>query len=466
MRLRRPPALESLFVATFSLLGLRLGLRPLGDNSLFIHLRTGIELVRTGRIPRTDPYSFTAAGEPWVVQSWLPSATYGLADRLGGFPLVRIEHGLLYGALAWCVARLARTGRPWRTALAATTAIGLGVVYWSPRPLAFGLLAFALVVTVVERRAPWYLLVPIVWVWVNSHGSFVLGLAWLALVAVGQRLEGQRRPAVLPWLGGFLAGLVAAALNPLGARLLTFPLAVLDKRTAFAEVAEWRPPPLATATGVITLVCLTALAGVLMVGAGRARLRWSDGLPVAAFVVAGLAAQRNVPMAAVAAAPVLARLLAERPVTPEDGAGADDPRPVAHGALAVVLAGLAVLFVAVVVRQPALDLQGYPVAAARLYERPARVATTDIAAGYLILTEGTAADVLFDDRVDMYPVAVTRDYLALLRATPGALAVLDRRDVDVVLWERKRPLGARLAASEAWRRVGERDGWVVWVRAA
>lgn len=456
----RPPRLESLFVATFALLGLRLGLRPLGDNSLFIHLRTGLDLVRTGHVPRTDPYSFTAGGDPWVVQSWLASLLYGLAERLGGFPAVRLLHGLLYGLLAWLLARLARTGSSLRTALGAALVIGAGVVYWSPRPLAFGLVAFALTVWVVERRRPWWLLVPIVWVWVNTHGSFVLGLAWLVLVAVGERLDGHRRPDVLPWLGGFLAGLVVAVLNPLGPRLLVFPLSVVGRREAFAKVVEWRSPSFSgSGPGMLTLLALGGIVLVLV----RARPAWRDAVPVVGFLVAGLLAQRNLPMFAVVAAPAIARALR----TPAGAPG--DPRPESSAvavAVASVLAVLAVLFVVVAAREPAFDFDGYPVRAAPLVPRGARVATTDVAAGYLILRRGEAANVMIDDRVDLYPVRVTKDYLRLLDGRPDALALLDRYRVETVLWETDRPLVAQLAASDGrWRRVGGRDGWAVWVRA-
>lgn len=457
----RPPRLESLFVATFALLGLRLGLRPLGDNSLFIHLRTGLDLVRTGHVPRTDPYSFTARGDPWVVQSWLASLLYGLAERLGGFPAVRLLHGLLYGLLAWLLARLARTGSSLRTALGAALVIGAGIVYWSPRPLAFGLVAFALTVAVVERRRPWWLLVPVVWVWVNAHGSFVLGLAWLVLVAVGERLDGQRRPDVLPWLGGFLVGLVVAVLNPLGPRLLVFPLSVVGRREAFAQVVEWRSPSFSgSGPGMLTLLALGGIVLVLV----RARPAWRDAVPVVGFLAAGLLAQRNLPMLAVVAAPALARALR----APAPGAPVDTRTESSAVAVAVaaVLAGLAVLFVVVAAREPAFDFDGYPVRAAALVPRGARVATTDVAAGYLILRRGEAADVMIDDRVDLYPVRVTKDYLRLLDGRPDALALLDRYRVETVLWETDRPLVAQLAASDGrWRRVGGSDGWAVWVRA-
>jgi hypothetical protein len=447
--------LESLFVATFGLLGLRLGLRPLGDNSLFVHLRTGIDLVRTGHVPRTDPYSFTSGGSPWVVQSWLASLLYGVAERVGGLAWVRLLQGVLYGALALLVATLARTGAAKRTALSAALAVGIGAGYWSPRPLAFGLVAFALTVLVVERRWSRWWLVPIVWVWVNSHGSFVLGFGWLVLVAVGEWLDDRRsRPPGLRPLVGFAAGLAVACANPLGPRLLAFPFVVLDHRAAFAEVAEWKPPFAAVSRPgtALALACVVGVAAVCV--RFRARLRWRDGLPLVVFALAGLAAQRNLPMAGVAAAPVLARLLASPTV--------EERRPSIHLAFAGVLGALSVLFAAVAATGPALDLAGFPVRAAGLYDHPSRVLTTDVAAGYLLLR--TRDRVWFDDRVDLHPVSLTEAYVRLLHGDPAAMGIVDRSDAEVVLWPADEELDAQLAASGSWRRVGVRDGWAVWVR--
>ncbi len=246
-------------------------------------------------------------------------------------------------------------------------------------------------------------------------------------------------------------------MNPLGPRLLAFPFSVLGRREAFAHVVEWRSPSFQSGAGLLTLV---ALVGVVVVVA-RTRPPWCDLLPLAAFTFAALAAQRNLPMLAVVAAPVLSRALRRPP-----GVGADDPRrPVLHLGFGAVLAALGLLFAIVVAGQPALDLGGYPVEAARLVPPGAKVATTDIGAGYLVLRRGGAAHVLIDDRVDLYPVHVTLDYVRLLDGRPGALDVLERYDADVVVWEADRPLSAQLAASERWRRIGTRDGWAVWVRA-
>ena len=366
---------------------------------------------------------------------------------------MRLLQGLLYALLGALVAGLARTGSALRTALTGAIAVGLGVAYWSPRPLAFGLLALAATVLVVERRRPWWWLLPIVWIWVNTHGSFLLGLGWLVLVTIGRRLDGERRPDTLPWLGGFLAGLVLACLNPLGPRLLIFPAAVLTKSDSFRLVAEWRAPSFEGSKGIATLLCLVAVVVV----AARSKLRWREVLPMAAFLLAGLASQRNLPAAAIVIAPILGRAMStgDRPVE-----APEEPR---HRLVAGALLALAALFLGISATQPAFDLRGYPVRASRLYERPARIATTDVAAGYLILERRDV--VLFDDRVDMYPVDVTQDYVRLLQGRPGALELLDDHDVDVVVWPEDRALAVELGAAEdRWRPLGERDGWTVWER--
>ena len=63
-------------------------------------------------IPRHDPYSFTAHGAPWVVQSWLASMLYGWVDSWFGGQGLRVLMGLTtaaLGAMTWRLTRPART---------------------------------------------------------------------------------------------------------------------------------------------------------------------------------------------------------------------------------------------------------------------------------------------------------------------------------------------------------------------
>lgn len=451
MSARRTPSLEALFVASFALLGLRLGLRPIGDNSTFVHLRTGIDLVAGRGLPRHDPYSFTAAGEPWVVQSWFASLLYGSLERIAGLRAVVVLNGVLYAALAALLARLARTGVPWRTCVVAAIAVGVGAFTWSPRPLAIGLVAFASTMLVVERgRPPWWL-VPIVWVWVNSHGSFILGGVWLALVIVGGRRDLLR---YLAWWG---VGIAASVVNPLGPRLLAFPLALLTKSANFGRVVEWRAPSFRGPLGVVSLLAVVG-AFALLARSGR-RMPSSDVLPAVVFVALGLASQRNLAIAGVALAPVLARALRPEAIVEERARSVNT-------AFVAVIAVAAAVFVVAAWRSAPLDLDGYPVAAIRRLPTDARLASTDIAGCYLILERGRDAHVFLDDRYDMYPRRVVRDYVELYDATPKAIGVLDRYRVDAVLWPRDGALATVLENRAGWRRVHRDADWAVYVRDA
>jgi len=479
-RASRGLSLETLVVATFAVFGLRVGLRPISDNSAFVHLRTGIEIARHGHIPRSDIYSFTATGHPWVVQSWLASALYGVAYRLGGWAfgdggqvhLVVVLQGVLTATLAVLVARLARTGMATHTMASAGIAVVLGAIYWSPRPLIIGLLGLALLITIVEAEANPLWIVPVTWVWVNAHGSFPLGALWLVAGLVGRALDTRRLPRRhLVYLGAEVGGLVLAAVNPLGPRLLSFPLTVGDKAAVFKSIIEWRSPNFQTTDGIFALALL--VAGLLIVS--RARLAWADTLPAVGFVALALLSLRNVAPAAVVLAPVLGHGLRHVIEAGEQPAAhARPPTDVARRRLNTAVAGglgaVSVVFALGSLRGSGIDLSTYPTKAeawmaanGRLDPSTHRVAEQDVVGCYLVLLRGTAGRVFIDDRVDMYPVEVSNDYDTLLHAQPSAPGVLSRYKVDTVLWERRLGLQDVLLA-HGWSTSYEDRSWVVLTR--
>jgi hypothetical protein len=462
----RPPTIESLVVASIALAGFTLGARPISDNSTFVHIRTGIDIAAGHGIPREDPYSFTARGTRWVVQSWLPEAFYGWGQRLGDGILV-LQQAVLMGVLAWLIARLARAGTPARTILSASVAVGAGIAYWSPRPLLVGLICLALTVTIVERRAsPWWL-VPVVWVWVNSHGSFPLGLAWLGLAGLGAWIDGRRFPREWArYAGAFAVGLAVSVLNPLGPRLLAFALTVGEKKDVFQYIREWRSPDFQSGVGLFTLVFLAGALVLLL----RTRPPWRVVLPAVAFLGLGLVAVRNLAMLAIVLAPALGAAMRQAGDEATTSAEVEPPR--VNLALAGILAVAFVLFGVGGATGRAIDVSSYPVASVRWLDREGlrepghRLAVQDFVGCYLILRDGGDARVFIDDRIDMYPVEMTKDYIALLHGEARSLAVLERRRIDVVLWQHDLPLATILSSTDGWRQV-RRDGeWVLFRRTA
>ena len=497
----RPAAtpLDPLFAAAFGLVGLALGARPLGDNSTFVHLRTGVDIVAGGGIPRADPYSATAAGAEWVVQSWLPAVAYGLAQRLddsGGALLVL--NGALTALLALLVHRLARAGSPLRTLGAALVAVAVSGPWWSPRPLLVGLACLALTILVVEGgRRPW-LLLPIAWVWVNSHGSFPLGGLWLLATAIGCAFDERRLITSRLWAGlWFAGGLVLACLNPLGPKLLLFPLTLGERREIFRQITEWKPANFQSGPGLVAALGLATAAVVL----SRRRVRLAASLPAGVFLLLGLIAQRNLAPAGIVLAPALGLALgrrreeaAEEEAAEEGDGGEDQPtagavaqqgeagegspergeapapsrRPAARRdrVIAVLVGVVAVVLVGNAISSGALALDSYPVEVVEAGERLGAfapdqlVATQDTVGCYLILRRGRGAGVFIDDRYDMYPLDLSLDYAALLRGAPGSVDVLDRRRVDSVLWNRSLPLVPALQ-ERGWREAAGDETWVL-----
>ena len=472
---RRP--LDGLFAATFGLVGLALGARPISDNSTFVHLRTGIDIVAGGGIPRTDPYSATAAGTEWVVQSWLPAVAYGLAQKVdeGGGALL-VLNGALTALLALLVHRLARSSSTLRTVGAALVAVAVSGPWWSPRPLLVGLACLAVTILVTEgARRPW-LLLPVAWVWVNSHGSFPLGAVWLVATAVGAAID-ERRLFTHRFRAGlwFLGGLVLACLNPLGPRLLAFPFSLGARREVFRLIIEWRPADFQSERGLVAALGLAAACVVL----SRRRVHWAAAIPAGVFVLLGLVAQRNLAPAGIVLAPALGAALGRRDHSVA-AAKADEAEEESEGQgarqagsatlhdrlLGVLVAVGCLALLASALSRGSINLSAYPVAVVREAERlgafgPGQlVATQDTVGCYLILLRGRGAGVFIDDRYDMYPAAVSLDYLTLLRANPGTAEVLDRRQVDAVLWERSRPLVPALV-DRGWREVAGDGRWVL-----
>src|SRR6266403_1341910 len=54
------------------------------DPDVWWHIKVGQDILRTHHFPTVDPYSFTAAGTPWIAYEWLGEIVLSLMYRLGG----------------------------------------------------------------------------------------------------------------------------------------------------------------------------------------------------------------------------------------------------------------------------------------------------------------------------------------------------------------------------------------------
>ncbi len=451
-----------------TLMAFVVGSRAITDNSLLTHLATGDLILDRRWVPTTDPYSWTASDGDWTVQSWLASVLYASLDRLFGTSGVRAVHGLVAGAIGLSVWQLVRPARQVVPRLAlALIPIFLGAGLWSPRPLMFGLLAMTLVLQVLQLHRPIWWLLPIMWLWVNSHGSFPLGVALVCAVAFGAWLDGRdttRERSVVLWcIGGTLLG----AVNPLGPSLLLFPLRLLGRREALEKVVEWQAPSFDSAAQWSFLLVIPLIAVAAKRGA-----QWRSLVPAICFAAGGFLAVRNLAVATIVVVALLAPAFGDFYGTDNGSSVSLISRVLGRGAVASFG-----LILAIVLIRPGLDLSLYPTDEVDYLEERGLVSTVGVSAGgvglihreavgnYLTYRYGSDASVFIDDRFDFYPLDVTRDHLTLLDGGDFA-EVLDRREADVVLWSADETLSRWLDETDDWEIAVKNDDWIVACRTA
>ncbi|MDX6769521.1 MAG: hypothetical protein SF051_08320 [Elusimicrobiota bacterium] len=214
---------------------------PLYNPDLFWHLSAGREIWTRGAIPRTDPFSFTMGGAPWVDFEWLFQLVVHAVESAGGLWGLRVFKALLLGLCWFPLAGLLKdrgvsaTGR----ALALAFWAAAGLPQSDLRPDLFSLLFFSLLLRRLDRdEHSWLLSAPLFSLWSNLHAGFVFGLCLYAAKIVALKLERRAVPRAL-WLEAAAAA-VGTLLNPFGARV--WEVAVLHGAQGAAisrYIQEW-----------------------------------------------------------------------------------------------------------------------------------------------------------------------------------------------------------------------------------
>ena len=103
------------------------------------HIRTGELILRSGAVPRHDPFSFSRPGEPWFAWEWLSDVIFALWHAEGGVQTVAAFSAVVLcaaGTLLLCW--LLRRGVGLWIGLAVTlAAVSASTVHYLARPHIF-----------------------------------------------------------------------------------------------------------------------------------------------------------------------------------------------------------------------------------------------------------------------------------------------------------------------------------------
>ena len=424
------------------------------DPDTWWHLRTGDELRGHLDLVGPDPWSPFTTRE-WIRHQWLGDLLLSWLHGLGGLPAVAWYVALLGTTtlvVAYLVARRDAAVLP-AAALALAAAVGTSMTL-SARPQSFSL-PFTLVAggawlaTARDHRSRWWL-VPFTWVWACLHGFWFVAPLLGLVVAVGLRLERAPGRVVARATAVALTSLVAAALTPVGPRLLTAPFQV---GTITALIDEWRPPTVGMPAFLVTWAMAMLL--VLVWNVGRAPT-WPE---IGVLVLAGyllVTHGRTVALAAALLVPLLARAVQERTPLGREGLG----RAEVLALLVAAAVGLGGAWTLAGTRAAAP--QGFPTALAdRLDALPdGTVVCNDYGVGGWLWWAHPRLVPVIDGRTELYAPADVEAYARFAAGGDGTTALVSHRGCPAALVRAGSPPAATLTRG-GWSVAGTAEGWTL-----
>ncbi len=468
---------KRVFVAVVFLGILAMAARSVGAPDVWWLLKTGQLIAPARAVPRTDPFSFTRAGYPWVAHEWLSELfIYGIY-RISGWGGLIVVFGLTVCA-AFFLVYLRSAPDPYSSGVIVLWGAWATAPIWGVRPQMISLFLTSLWLLILERsernpRLLWWT-VPLTVLWVNLHAGFALGLALVLFFLVGEFLEqtaSHTRPNVARLRAlaiTFLFDLLLVPLNPNGARMYSYPLETLRSKAMQDFIAEWASPNFHHAAYLPFLLLLLATIASLAWSPLRARPR--DTFLLMASTFAALSAIRMIPFFVLIAVPILSR-----PV--ESWARADQRRlgrpasriPVPYGGVLNLLILLSLTgFVGfqihrAVHRQPQVEAQRFPAGAVAYLQAHQAVGPLFNLydwGGYLIWRLYPQIPVFIDGRADLYGESLMRQFGDTYDLKGDWQKILEEWQIRTVLALPDSALGVALRHAPGWE-VGYSDSHAV-----
>lgn len=286
----------------------------MNDNDVPWHMAIGSLLLKTHELPKTDPWAYGNQNQPWFILSWVWDLLVGMVQNFFGvfgvFMFLLATGGGLMAALAW---RLLRMGVALPPLIMTTILASVCMLdYLVMRPqLAGYILAFIFHAILHGNRGQarygkllW--LPPLMLLWANAHGSFMVG--FIILGAYGIESWFVRDSAWFKRLVVIgLACLLCVFINPYGPTVAIGAL-VSFKGTATKYTVEWMPYAFTLSVGLSTWLMAIIVSSNLR----GSKVPVADKILAMGWLLATMLSMRNGAFFILMSAPYLAICIDEQ----------------------------------------------------------------------------------------------------------------------------------------------------------
>jgi hypothetical protein len=462
--------------------------RQATDPDLWGHVLWGRELLAHGSLPPGNPYSYSAPNFRWLRHEWLSEVLMAaMFDALGPIGLKLLKFACTAGTICFVASAESECGAPamWQATVLLVVALILAPVMQF-RPQIFDFLSLSAIIALLSRHnwrgsAPLWLAIPIVAIWSNLHGGFFVGIVVMGVYGATVLLAdilgraGPRRAL------GIIAITTAAAVSTLCTFLIppardtwyTLVRSIMNPMTHYA-IEDWKPLITALTSAdsgsvaqkyfvVVLFFFGAAVVSVLLTPKGGD----APLVAVAALLLAlAFAAERNIPIAAIAMAPVFANhlglLVRRRDLSAAPVANAREVPRAGRWVMEILIAVIAITFARHDgVLTPGIDANGNPVRAVEFMQShglKGNVLAEYRWGQYVIWHGAPGMRVFIDSRYDLaYPPAVVWDWLKLANNLDGGAHTLAAYPHDFVLLSKDSPAIKVIDSQPDWRLIYSDD---------
>jgi hypothetical protein len=437
----------------------------IADPDLWWHFRNVQFLFANHKFPNVDMFSLTAAGSRWINHEWLSEVFYYAAFQSLGLSGIFIVTTFVLALMITAVflVCLKEAKDPFAAAIATFCGSVLATVGFGPRTQHFGWLCFVGIYIIMlrfrfTRRGPLWLVPVLFAVWINCHGSWLIGLLIYGIfVGSGLIRRDLGRLVAHPWsttdlkklFATGIASVAALVLNPFGYRLMLYPFdMILRQKLNTGNVEEWASVNFNDARGVLVAIVLGAIFAAALIS--KRRWRIDDALLTAFVVYSGLTHIRFLLLAGIVLPPILTPFLGS--------ISTYDPRRERRLLNSLLLVVVAVAFIFGYPSAKKLDAEQseffprHAIDFLRAHPQSGHMFNFYNWGGYLEWSL-PRTPTFIDSRTDIFEYNGTlQDYLNIAHLVRSQ-EILDRYKVSYVLYPSDSPLTYFLSSNPQWVRI-------------
>jgi hypothetical protein len=294
------------------------------DPDFYWHVKTGEYLLSSWPLPRSDVFTYTHSGSPWVLSEWLAQVALYLVFHFAGYLGTAVFVAAMCAICGWFTYLNCRRhmDNPVYAIIMAVSG-SLILLTAAPRPQLFSFVCFAGTLFVLlefkyKQRDRLLVLLPIIMLlWANTHGGFFIGLVliflftgseWLRCSSkTNRKFETERLRKIGLWS---VVACLATLVNPQHIQLWWYPIQAILLSGDTQTINEWQSPSfhVPMTQGFLALVLLFFSSQAW----SRRRPDLTEVVIPLVFIASALVSARNMPLACMALTPFLAINLTSR----------------------------------------------------------------------------------------------------------------------------------------------------------